>query len=489
MHQSWIHRTFLFSPLRCAQKQQNFVKLVTNTNLPSNPLKHPHTMHPPPPIILSKILIYLDAETTGITLSTLNKEWNAALLPYVWGEPQFGEVPLNPFTKFLQTLSHHGSVLGHRVKQLRHLGKVKLNMYSRFPDNWLAIILKNCVYLQTLDLSSSEYLCDESVDLVKKSIQVSSLKVLKLSNCPNLSIRGIGVLLSMFDSLEELDLSRNRTIDDAVAGFIPFSVEKLDISCCSYITDNFVVGLLTPSMHWLERNGKDAKLTKTPLLHRPLKWLSLNHCLSITDNTVLVISGHPIPQPGTSSSHSTTSSPLFNTVTLTHFYLKHTQITTRGLHILASFKAGTLQTLDISDCHQLQLDLPSFRAIAFNFTESLQTLSLSYPQFHKLFINAPQGLIDTLTRLKQLREITFYQVNSETPCNVFWELGERCSDSLKVIRVYRMSWVEDYMRGIYTDLGESYSRVDEVFVGNFNRAFKGRVRMEVVLVRDSVDEY
>ncbi|XVE92975.1 hypothetical protein REPUB_Repub01dG0149900 [Reevesia pubescens] len=120
---------------------------------------------------------------------------------------------LSKFCKNLETLIIGGcrDVSDESVKSLAAACKNSLNILRmdwclNISDSSLSCILTQCKNLEALDIGCCEEVTDAAFqDLGNGEIEFG-LKVLKVSNCPKITVSGIGMLLKQCNSLEYLDV-------------------------------------------------------------------------------------------------------------------------------------------------------------------------------------------------------------------------------------------------------------------------------------------
>ncbi|XP_010067019.2 F-box/LRR-repeat protein 4 [Eucalyptus grandis] len=81
-----------------------------------------------------------------------------------------------------------------------------MNWCLNVSDLSLSSILAQCRYLEALDIGCCEEVTDAAFQGLASVEDVLSLKFLKISNCPNITVTGLGIILDKCRSLEYLDL-------------------------------------------------------------------------------------------------------------------------------------------------------------------------------------------------------------------------------------------------------------------------------------------
>ncbi|XAR64017.1 hypothetical protein NMG60_11024209 [Bertholletia excelsa] len=117
------------------------------------------------------------------------------------------------FCKNLETLVIGGcrEISDESIKSLaaaygQSLKNLRMDWCLNVSDSSLNCILSQCKNLEALDIGCCEEVTDSAfVGLQNKELELG-LKVLKLSNCPKITVAGIGQLLKLCSSLEYLDV-------------------------------------------------------------------------------------------------------------------------------------------------------------------------------------------------------------------------------------------------------------------------------------------
>lgn len=89
---------------------------------------------------------------------------------------------------------------GHSLKNLR------MDWCLNISDLSLNCIFCNCRNLEALDIGCCEEVTDAAFQGLNRDGSKLGLKVLKVSNCPKITVTGIGMLLDSCESLEYLDV-------------------------------------------------------------------------------------------------------------------------------------------------------------------------------------------------------------------------------------------------------------------------------------------
>ncbi|XP_039056722.1 F-box/LRR-repeat protein 4-like isoform X2 [Hibiscus syriacus] len=120
---------------------------------------------------------------------------------------------LSKFCKNLETLIIGGcrGVSDESIKSLaaackNSLKNLRMDWCLNISDSSLRCILKQCENLVVLDIGCCEEVTDAAFESQGNGEIEFGLKVLKVSNCPKITVSGIGMLLSRCNSLEYLDL-------------------------------------------------------------------------------------------------------------------------------------------------------------------------------------------------------------------------------------------------------------------------------------------
>ena len=73
-------------------------------------------------------------------------------------------------------------------------------------DSSLSCVLSQCRNLEALDIGCCEELTDAAFQLLSNEEPGLSLKILKISNCPKITVAGIGIIVGKCTSLQYLDV-------------------------------------------------------------------------------------------------------------------------------------------------------------------------------------------------------------------------------------------------------------------------------------------
>ncbi|XP_058097821.1 F-box/LRR-repeat protein 4 [Magnolia sinica] len=87
------------------------------------------------------------------------------------------------------------------------LRNLRLDWCSNISDSSVSCILSNCRNLEVLDIACCNEITDMAFRGLERGGSEAHLKVLKASNCPKITVSGIGVLLEFCKSLEHLDVT------------------------------------------------------------------------------------------------------------------------------------------------------------------------------------------------------------------------------------------------------------------------------------------
>uniref|UniRef100_A0A5B7BPJ4 Putative F-box/LRR-repeat protein 4 isoform X2 n=1 Tax=Davidia involucrata TaxID=16924 RepID=A0A5B7BPJ4_DAVIN len=120
---------------------------------------------------------------------------------------------LATFCRNLETLIIGGcrDISDESIKALaaacnRSLKNLRMDWCSNVSDSSLNCILSECRNLEVLDISCCEEVTDAAFRGLGNEEFELVLKVLKVSNCPKITVAGIGMLLELCNSLEYLDV-------------------------------------------------------------------------------------------------------------------------------------------------------------------------------------------------------------------------------------------------------------------------------------------
>jgi len=234
------------------------------------------------------------------------------------------------------------------------------------------MIGKHCPYLQYLDLSScSEAVNDQAVDVVAQQCG-RHLKVLKLSNCTQLTDQSLYALAKHVQNLEELHCFNVNQFSDQ--GFVQWCnntsgpMKVLDISSCLGLTQQSVNAVATrfgsslESLACEELTLSDQVLIQVATHCIKLRELRLAHCQGLT--------GHALKQLSIGCAH------------LEHFDLSYCNSITDVQHILVNLPNWRkLCTLSMRGCNTLTTQLfpyhPSIISIDLSWCEQLKDTSVS----------------------------------------------------------------------------------------------------------------
>ncbi|KAL6295418.1 hypothetical protein ACE6H2_003560 [Prunus campanulata] len=87
-----------------------------------------------------------------------------------------------------------------------NLQNLRMDWCLNITDSSLSCILAQCRNLKALDIGCCEEVTDAAFQGLNGGENELGLKVLKVSNCPKITVTGIGMLLDKCDSLEYLDV-------------------------------------------------------------------------------------------------------------------------------------------------------------------------------------------------------------------------------------------------------------------------------------------
>ncbi|XP_061375256.1 F-box/LRR-repeat protein 4 [Gastrolobium bilobum] len=87
-----------------------------------------------------------------------------------------------------------------------NLKNLRMDWCLNISDSSLSCILSLCRNLEALDIGCCEEVTDAAFQLVSSEEAGLSLKVLKVSNCPKITVAGIGILVGKCTYLEYLDV-------------------------------------------------------------------------------------------------------------------------------------------------------------------------------------------------------------------------------------------------------------------------------------------
>ncbi|CAM6096718.1 unnamed protein product [Calypogeia fissa] len=277
-------------------------------------------------------------------------------------------------------------------------------------------ILRRYTEVESIDLSYCLEVSDDALDVVA-NVAGHRLKSISLAKISQFSDVGLVRLLSKCPSLRELDLSY-----------------------CSYITDNGIVGVTAlKNLEVLKlencRNITDAGLGAIAAGCKVLRHLSLRWCLGVTDMGISLLS--------------------MNCKQLETLDLSYTEVTAKGLESITELESlknlllmscnsvddacleclkkcrASLRVLDVARCHNVSGQ--GIRALASG-PVSLQQLTLSY------CLPITNGLLATLEKFDSLQVIRLDGCHIEG--NELAFIGKGCK-SLKVFSVSKCSGVTD----------------------------------------------
>ncbi|MBA0772665.1 hypothetical protein Goshw_024368 [Gossypium schwendimanii] len=120
---------------------------------------------------------------------------------------------VSKFCKNLETLIIGGcrDVSDESIKSLaaackNSLKNLRMDWCLNISDSSLSCILTQCKNLEALDIGCCEEVTDAAFEDLRNGEIEFSLKVLKISNCPKITVSGINMLLNQCNSLEYLDV-------------------------------------------------------------------------------------------------------------------------------------------------------------------------------------------------------------------------------------------------------------------------------------------
>ncbi|XP_054808404.1 uncharacterized protein LOC129310556 isoform X2 [Prosopis cineraria] len=88
----------------------------------------------------------------------------------------------------------------------RNLKNLRMDWCLNISDSSLSCILNQCRSLEALDIGCCEEVTDAAFQLISSEEAALNLKVLKVNNCPKITVVGIGILLGKCSYLEYLDV-------------------------------------------------------------------------------------------------------------------------------------------------------------------------------------------------------------------------------------------------------------------------------------------
>ncbi|ESW14747.1 hypothetical protein PHAVU_007G014200 [Phaseolus vulgaris] len=86
------------------------------------------------------------------------------------------------------------------------LKNLRMDWCLNISDSSLSCVLSQCRNLEALDIGCCEELTDASFQFVSSEESALSLKILKVSNCPKITVTGIGIIVGKCSSLQYLDV-------------------------------------------------------------------------------------------------------------------------------------------------------------------------------------------------------------------------------------------------------------------------------------------
>ncbi|XP_027937357.1 F-box/LRR-repeat protein 4 [Vigna unguiculata] len=86
------------------------------------------------------------------------------------------------------------------------LKNLRMDWCLNISDSSLSCVLSQCRNLEALDIGCCEELTDASFQFISNEGSGLSLKILKVSNCPKITVTGIGILVGKCSSLQYLDV-------------------------------------------------------------------------------------------------------------------------------------------------------------------------------------------------------------------------------------------------------------------------------------------
>ncbi|KAG5005481.1 hypothetical protein JHK86_029620 [Glycine max] len=86
------------------------------------------------------------------------------------------------------------------------LKNLRMDWCLNTSDSSLSCVLSQCRNLEALDIGCCEELTDAAFQLMSNEEPGLSLKILKVSNCPKITVAGIGIIVGKCTSLQYLDV-------------------------------------------------------------------------------------------------------------------------------------------------------------------------------------------------------------------------------------------------------------------------------------------
>ncbi|KAK7357927.1 hypothetical protein VNO80_17224 [Phaseolus coccineus] len=86
------------------------------------------------------------------------------------------------------------------------LKNLRMDWCLNISDSSLSCVLSQCRNLEALDIGCCEELTDASFQFISNEESALSLKILKVSNCPKITVTGIGIIVGKCSSLQYLDV-------------------------------------------------------------------------------------------------------------------------------------------------------------------------------------------------------------------------------------------------------------------------------------------
>ncbi|XP_047179699.1 F-box/LRR-repeat protein 4 [Vigna umbellata] len=86
------------------------------------------------------------------------------------------------------------------------LKNLRMDWCLNISDSSLRCVLSQCRNLEALDIGCCEELTDASFQFISNEESALSLKILKVGNCPKITVTGIGILAGKCSSLQYLDV-------------------------------------------------------------------------------------------------------------------------------------------------------------------------------------------------------------------------------------------------------------------------------------------
>ncbi|KAF3455964.1 hypothetical protein FNV43_RR00607 [Rhamnella rubrinervis] len=130
---------------------------------------------------------------------------------------------LGRFCKSLETLIVGGcrdisddSIISLAIACKNSLKNLRMDWCLNISDSSLSCILTECVNLEALDIGCCEEVTDVAFEGLISRENELTLKVLKVSNCPKITVAGIRMLLDKCVSLEYLDVRSCAQITEAL---------------------------------------------------------------------------------------------------------------------------------------------------------------------------------------------------------------------------------------------------------------------------------